>query len=67
VVIYKGLKMYTITSQQLKDINRALRLCEELIETHTENEFTLKSDSLIIENAYLALDTVYDNQEISND
>ena len=56
--------MYTITPDQMKAINRALRLCEELIETHTEDPFTLKNDSSIIEAAYLALDTVYDNQQI---
>jgi hypothetical protein len=57
--------MYTITNDQLKAINRALRLCEELIETHTENSFILKNDTSIIENAYLALDTVYDNQGVA--
>jgi hypothetical protein len=56
--------MYTVTPDQMKAINRALRLCEELIETHTEDPFTLKNDSSIIEAAYLALDTVYDNQLI---
>ena len=56
--------MFTITNDQLKAINRALRLCEELIETHTENPFTLKNDTSIIEAAYLALDTVYDNQGV---
>ena len=59
--------MFTITPDQLKAINRALRLCEEVIETHTEDPFTLKNDTSIIEAAYLALDTVYDNQGVSND
>ena len=62
---FKGETMYTITNDQLKAINKALRLCEELIEAHTEDPFTLKNDSSVIEAAYLALDTVYDNQEVS--
>ena len=61
------MQTFQITSVQLKEINRALRLCEELIETHTEDPFTLKNDTSVIESAYLALDTVYDNQEVTND
>ena len=58
--------MHTISTDQLKAINRALRLLEELIEAYSHNEIEHKNDFHILENAYLALDIVIDNQEIKN-
>jgi hypothetical protein len=55
---------YFISSNQLKDINRALRILEDLIESYSHNEFEHKNDSNILEVAYLTLDNVFDNQSI---
>ena len=60
------MKFYSISELQLKDIQRSLRLLEELIEAYSHNEKEHKNDFYILENAYLALDTVIDNQEIKN-
>jgi hypothetical protein len=61
------MKFYKVSELQLKAINRSLRLLEELIEAYSHNETEHKNDFHILENAYLALDTVIDDQEVKND
>jgi outer membrane protein assembly factor BamD (BamD/ComL family) len=60
------MRFYKVSELQLKAINRSLRLLEELIESYSHNEKEHKNDFHILENAYLALDTVLDEQETEN-
>jgi len=58
------MRFYKVSELQLKSINRSLRLLEELIESYSHNETEHKNDFHILENAYLALDTILDGQLI---
>ena len=60
------MRFYSVSELQLKNVQKSLRLLEELIEAYSHNEKEHKNDFHILENAYLALDTVIDHQEVKN-